>query len=108
MAHSHDHDHDHTHPHDHGHGGHKHTHGRHKHGHHGHDHAPRDFGRAFAVGLALNIGFVVAEVAFGLIGNSMALLADAGHNLGDVLGLVVAWAGLTLAKRGPSARFTFG
>ena len=111
MAHSHSHDdhHDHAHDHDHDHG-HGHSHDKHRgHAHgHGHDHAPQDFGRAFAVGLILNIGFVVAEVAFGVIGNSMALLADAGHNLGDVLGLIVAWAGMALSKRGPSPRFTFG
>ncbi len=107
SAHDHDHPHDHAHPHDHGHSHKTHGHG-HKHQGHNHDHAPKDFGRAFALGLALNTGFVVLEAAYGFIGNSMALLADAGHNLGDVLGLVVAWAGMTLAKRGPSARFTFG
>ncbi|MDB5644232.1 MAG: czcD, partial [Hyphomicrobiales bacterium] len=85
-----------------------HSHAGHSHSGLGHDHTPRDFGRAFVIGLTLNIGFVVIETIYGLLGNSMALLADAGHNLGDVLGLVVAWAGLTLAKRGPSARFTFG
>lgn len=107
----HDHHHDDDHSHDHAHDkDHAHAHGnrRHGHNHHGHDHAPNDFGRAFAIGLILNIGFVIAEAIFGLLGNSMALLADAGHNLGDVLGLVVAWAGVSLAKRGPSARFTFG
>ena len=60
------------------------------------------------VGLVLNIGFVIAETAAGIIGNSMALIADAGHNAFDVVGLMVAWAGLSLAKRKPSARFTFG
>ena len=116
MPHSHPHphnrDHNHRHPHGkgHAHGDHGHTHatGGHHHAGHGHDHAPRDFGRAFAFGLTLNIGFVIAETIYGLLGNSMALLADAGHNLGDVLGLIVAWAGLTLSRRGPSARFTFG
>lgn len=107
SGHGHKHDHGHSHGHDHDHG---HSH-RHKHGHghgHAHDHAPADFGRAFAIGLTLNIAFVIIEVAFGILGNSMALLADAGHNLSDVLGLLVAWAGLTLAKRPPSERFTFG
>ncbi len=75
---------------------------------HAHSHAPRDFGRAFAIGIALNLGFVVAETVFGFIANSMALLADAGHNLSDVLGLVVAWAGATMAKRAASPRFTYG
>ena len=76
---------------------------------HGHDHAQgADFGRAFAVGIALNLGFVVVETVFGLIANSMALVADAGHNLSDVLGLIVAWAGASMARRSPSRRFTFG
>ena len=73
-----------------------------------HDHAPADFGRAFAIGIALNVGFVVAEVVFGFLANSMALLADAGHNLSDVLGLVLAWAAGTMAKRAASPRFTYG
>ena len=79
------------------------------HGHsHDHAHAPADFGRAFAIGIALNLAFVVAETVFGFIANSMALLADAGHNLSDVLGLVVAWAGAVMAKRASSPRFTYG
>lgn len=96
-------------PHDH-----KHAHGHHRHGHghahagHGHSHAPVDFGRRFAIGIALNTAFVAAEAAFGLYANSMALLADAGHNLSDVLGLAVAWSAALLAKRPPSVRFTFG
>jgi cobalt-zinc-cadmium efflux system protein len=83
----------------------------HAHGHrheHGHVHAPADFGRAFALGIILNTGFVAAEAAFGILANSMALLADAGHNLSDVLGLVVAWSAALLARRRPSQRFTFG
>ncbi len=70
-------------------------------------HAP-DFGRAFAIGIALNLGFVAAETVFGFIANSMALLADAGHNLSDVLGLVVAWSGAVMARRASSPRFTYG
>jgi cobalt-zinc-cadmium efflux system protein len=77
------------------------------HAHH-HDHAPRDFGRAFAIGIALNLGFVIAETVFGFVANSMSLLADAGHNLSDVLGLVVAWAGAVMARRAASPRFTYG
>src|SRR4051794_12946437 len=73
-----------------------------------HSHAPADFGRAFAIAIALNLGFVVAEAVFGFIANSMALLSDAGHNLSDVLGLVVAWAGAVMAKRAASPRFTYG
>ncbi len=56
----------------------------------------------------LNIGFVVAEAIYGVLGHSVALLADAGHNLGDVLGLLVAWAASILSKKSPSARFTYG
>ena len=99
AGHDHDHDHDH-HDHDHAHG--------HHHGHHGHSHAPKDFGRAFAIGTALNLGFVVVEAAAGLFTHSLALLADAGHNLSDVLGLLMAWGAVVLAKRAPSARRTYG
>lgn len=94
---------------DHGHGtahGHSHSHG-HSHGH-GHAHAPKNFGTAFAVGIALNTGFVIAEVVYGLMANSLALLADAGHNLSDVLGLLLAWGASVLARRLPSSRFTYG
>ena len=75
---------------------------------HDHSHAPADYGRAFAVGIALNVGFVVAEVVFGFIANSMSLLADAGHNLSDALGLVLAWAAAMMARRARSPRFTYG
>lgn len=107
-------DHDHA-GHDHAaHAGHDHAghdHGRAHHGHshgHGHSHAPTDFGRAFLVGIALNAAFVVAEVVFGLAGHSVALLADAGHNLSDVLGLVVAGGAHLLSRRAPTGRFTYG
>jgi cobalt-zinc-cadmium efflux system protein len=86
---------------------HHHAHDAQDHGH-GHSHAPADFGRAFAIGIALNLGFVAAETVFGFVANSMSLLADAGHNLSDVLGLVVAWAGAIMAKRAASPRFTYG
>ena len=85
----HDHDHDHHH-------------------HHGHSDAPADFGFAFAVGIALNLGFVVVEAGYGVFAHSMALIADAGHNLGDVLGLGVAWFASHLVQRAPSPRFTYG
>jgi cobalt-zinc-cadmium efflux system protein len=75
---------------------------------HGHDHAPANFGNAFAIGITLNVGFVIAEVVFGFIANSMSLLADAGHNLSDVLGLVLAWAAAMMARRAASPRFTYG
>jgi cobalt-zinc-cadmium efflux system protein len=89
-------------------GHHDHHHGHsHDHGHR-HSHAPADFGRAFAIGIGLNIAFVVIEAGFGFLSHSMALLADAGHNLSDVLGLAMAWGGATLARRAPSKRFTYG
>lgn len=75
---------------------------------HGHSHAPASYGRAFAIGISLNLTYVIAEAVAGLASGSMALLADAGHNLSDVLGLAVAWGGLRLAARPPSARFTYG
>ena len=112
----HDHDHhDHDHAHDHGRGerpdhdhGHAHGHGHgHGHGHH-HNHAPADFGRAFAIGVALNLAFVLAEAGAGLWAGSLALLADAGHNLSDVLSLVLAWGAAVLAKRAPTSRRTYG
>src|SRR3954468_7175443 len=74
----------------------------------GHAHHHDDFSRAFAVGIALNVAIVVVELGFGLVANSMALLSDAGHNLSDVLGLVVGWAGAVMAKRAASPRFTYG
>jgi cobalt-zinc-cadmium efflux system protein len=75
---------------------------------HSHSHAPASFGRAFAIGIALNLAFVVTEAVFGFTANSMALLSDAGHNLSDVLGLFVAWGGGALALKGSSPRFTYG
>lgn len=86
---------------------HHHSHAHH-HGSGGHSHAPASFGLAFGIGIALNAGFVVAEVVFGLLGHSMALLADAGHNLSDVLGLGIAWVASVLVRRGPTPRFTYG
>lgn len=76
---------------------------------HSHSHsAASDYGRAFAIGIALNLGFVVVETVYGFIAGSMALVADAGHNLSDVLGLVVAWAGARMAQASASRRFTYG
>src|SRR3954449_966261 len=80
----------------------------HEHSAPGHSHAPKNFGKAFAIGTALNLGFVVVEVIYGIFAHSLALIADAGHNLGDVLGLLLAWGASSLAKRQPSARFTYG
>ena len=75
---------------------------------HGHPHAPKDFGRAFLIGVILNSVFVAIEVVYGVLGNSLALLADAGHNLSDVLGLLLAWGASVLVKRAPSNQFTYG
>jgi cobalt-zinc-cadmium efflux system protein len=93
--------------HDHSHSHHGHSHG-HGHGHHSHAPAGGGHDRAFAIGIALNLGFVGAEAAFGFIAHSVALLADAGHNLSDVLGLAVAWGAVALGRRAASKRFTYG
>ena len=85
-----------------------HDHGHAKAAHHGHHHAPADYGRAFMIGTALNLGFVAVEAFYGIVANSVALLADAGHNLSDVLGLLLAWGAATLSKRKPSENFTYG
>jgi cobalt-zinc-cadmium efflux system protein len=90
--------------HDHHHGAHDHSH----HGGHGHVHAPASFGRAFAIGIALNAAFVAVEAVAGFYGHSVALLADAGHNVSDILGLGVAWLASTLGTRSPTPRFTYG
>ncbi len=88
---------------------HSHSHGHNHHHHHGaHGAHPADYGRAFALGIVLNLAFVAVEAFYGFLSNSMALLADAGHNLSDVLGLVAAWVAAILAKRGPSRRFSYG
>ncbi|HYK13019.1 MAG TPA: cation diffusion facilitator family transporter [Burkholderiales bacterium] len=87
--HSHSHAHDHTHS-------------------HGGDARGARLGRAFAAGIALNVAFVIVEVVLGLMANSLALVADAMHNLSDVVGLVLAWGASALALRPPSARFTYG
>ncbi len=75
---------------------------------HDHDHTPANFNRAFAIGIALNIVFVLIEAFYGWRVNSLALLADAGHNLSDVAGLVLAWGGALAGKLRPSARKTYG
>jgi cobalt-zinc-cadmium efflux system protein len=96
--------------HDHSHVGHAHEHASgHSHGHAGHAHGdPYQAGRAFALAIGLNAVFVGVEFAYGLVANSTALLADAGHNLSDVLGLALAWGAALLSRRAPSERFTFG
>jgi len=103
----HDHaDHQHAHGHDHA-QEHAHQHG-HSHGLGGHHHAPASFGRAFAVGVALNAAYVLIEAFWGVAGHSVALLADAGHNLGDVIGLLGAWLAARLSTRAPSEQYTYG
>lgn len=98
----------HTSPHDHDHEGHDHHHG-HNHAHgHGHAHAPANFDRAFAIGITVNFAFVLIETVCGIAADSIALVADAGHNLADVLGLLLAWGAARLAKRLPNARRTYG
>ncbi|QDM41544.1 cation diffusion facilitator family transporter [Altererythrobacter sp. TH136] len=81
----------------------------HDHGHgHGHGHGPVNHGPAFAIGVTLNLAFVVVEAVYGFLAGSMALLADAGHNLSDVLSLALAWGASVLARRAPSGRYTYG
>jgi cobalt-zinc-cadmium efflux system protein len=109
-AHDHGHDHpapaakQHQHSHSHGHD-HSHAHG---HGHHHHHGDPATHGRAFAIAIILNTLFVGIEFVYGFIANSTALMADAGHNLSDVLGLMLAWGAAILAKRQPQGRYTYG
>ena len=85
---------------------HEHAHGHdHEHHHHG---VQGDYGRTFAVAIALNTGFVAVEFFYGWLANSTALMADAGHNLSDVLGLLLAWGAVSLARKRPDARYTYG
>ncbi|PIY27797.1 MAG: cation transporter [Comamonadaceae bacterium CG_4_9_14_3_um_filter_60_33] len=98
MSSTHDHTpaHDHDHDHEHSNGG------------HDHSHAPANFNKAFAIGITLNVIFVAIEAFYGWRVNSLALLADAGHNLSDVAGLVLAWGGALAVKLVPNARHTYG
>jgi cobalt-zinc-cadmium efflux system protein len=95
--------HHHGHGHDHGHG-HGHAHG---HGHH-HPAPGASHGRAFALAIGVNTLFVAIEFTYGFIANSTALMADAGHNLSDVLGLMLAWGAALLARSAPNGRYTYG
>lgn len=79
-----------------------------EHDHSHHDHGTKSHGRAFAIGIALNLAFLTVEVVYGVLAHSVALLADAGHNFGDVLGLGLSWGASALATLKPSARRTFG
>lgn len=91
MAHSHEHHHDHSH-----------AVGS------GHRHGPTTYDRAFAIGILLNIGIVLAELGFGYVAHSLALVADAAHNLSDVVGLLLAWGAASLSRRSPTAQRTYG
>jgi cobalt-zinc-cadmium efflux system protein len=75
---------------------------------HNHHHAPSDYNRAFAIGVALNVCYIAVEAIFGIMAGSLALLADAGHNLSDVLGLLLAWGANYLVQRKPTVRRTYG
>jgi cobalt-zinc-cadmium efflux system protein len=120
MAHDHDHGEESGHAHEdheedgHDHGGHGHGHGHahgHGHGHahgHGHHHHDGAKGRAFAIGVALNLTFVGVEAVYGILSHSVSLLSDAAHNMGDVMGLLLAWGAATLARRKPSRTRTYG
>src|SRR5437764_1463172 len=75
---------------------------------HGHVHRPKSFGSAFAVGAILNGVLVATQVSYGIQAHSIALIADAGHNLGDALGLLLAWLAHVLARQVPTERYTYG
>ncbi len=124
MAHSHKH-HDHTHDQparehaehdhsthnhdDHDHDDHDHdSHAGHSHGHHGHSHAPQKFTTAFAIATGVNFLFVIIEAIYAISANSMSLLADAGHNLGDVLGLAMSGGALWLLSKASTAKYSYG
>ena len=94
--------HDHEHEHDHAHGPDQHAAG------HRHHTDPNDHSKAFMIAIMLNSVFVVTEFTYGFIANSTALMADAGHNLSDVLGLLLAWGAALLARKAPSGRYTYG
>lgn len=86
-----------------------HTHGHgHHHGGHGHSHAPASFGGMFLIAILLNSAYLIGEAGWGFAAHSLSLLADAGHNLSDVLSLLAAWGAQALARRSPSERFTYG
>jgi cobalt-zinc-cadmium efflux system protein len=100
VKHAHSHAHQHSgHAHGHSHAGHTHTHVA---------HAPQTFNVAFAVAGGLNLLFTIVEAVYAVIAHSMGLLADAGHNLGDVLGIAMAWGSMLLLKRAATARYSYG
>lgn len=75
---------------------------------HDHTHQADNYNRAFAIGIGLNIAFVIIEVAYGTIADSMALIADAGHNLSDVVSLMLAWGASVLAAKSTTRKRTYG
>lgn len=75
---------------------------------HVHSHDSKHFGSAFAIGVVLNLAYVIAQIVFGIVAHSLALLADAGHNFGDVLGLLVAWCAIYLGRTRATPRRTYG
>jgi len=87
--------------------GHNQQHG-HSHSHAHHDHACASYSRAFAIGTLFNVGFVIIEAGYGYLAHSLALIADAGHNLSDVLGLLLAWGASALSRCPPTKRYTYG
>ena len=80
----------------------------HSHAHHVHGHGSPNYGRAFAIGITVNLVYVAGEAVAGVLSGSLALLADASHNLGDVLSLSLSWGAAILSRRQPSSRFTYG
>jgi len=80
----------------------------HSHAHHVHGHGSLNYGRAFAIGITVNLVYVAGEAVAGVLSGSLALLADASHNLGDVLSLSLSWGAAILSRRQPSSRFTYG
>lgn len=96
-----------NHDHHHDHDSHK-PNEKHSHSHHHHHHGPKNYNFAFAFGIGLNIIFVIVEAIYGYLSNSLALMADAGHNLSDVAGLVLAWGAVWLATKKPTAKYTYG
>ncbi len=73
-----------------------------------HGHAPANYDKAFAIGIALNVSYVLVEAVFGALSHSLALVADAGHNLSDVLSLLLAWGASRLSQMQPTKRYTYG
>src|ERR1700691_2530543 len=87
---------------------HEHHHGHHHGHHHDHSDASTSFGTAFAIATVLNVALVAVQATYGVVAHSMALLADAGHNAGDVLALLLAWGSHAISQRHPSERYTYG